>query len=342
MKKSPKTQGLGKGLGALIRQDFLVNTPSKEEVITTQEFEFIPLEDISPNKYQPRQEFDQDALEELAASIKEHGIIQPITVRKSTDGYELVSGERRLRASKLAGLATIPAYIRDISTNQSMIEMAIIENIQRKDLNPIEVAMGYDQLISECSLTQEEVAQKVGKNRATISNLLRLLHLPAEVQTAIRANQITTGHAKAILSLEDAESQIEALQNIIDKDMSVRETEQYIRELLTPLSHNFDPLDDSNIVNDQPTVNPYLERYGIVPNPIGRKAKKTGNNDQSQFHLSSSEQTAVAEIENSLRQLLATQVHISLKNKQNGAVVIDFYSFDDLDRLVDLLQQIKP
>lgn len=342
MKKAPKTHGLGKGLGALIRQDFLVNAPSSEETPAVREFEFILVDEIIPNKFQPRQEFDQEALEELATSIKEHGIIQPITVRKIEKGYELISGERRLRASKIAGLTKIPAYIRDVTTNQSMIEMAIIENVQRNDLNPIEVAMGYDQLMSECSLTQEQVAQRVGKNRATISNSLRLLHLPAEVQTAVRTNKISAGHAKAILSLEDSESQVESLQNIIDKDMSVRETEQYIRELLTPLHHSFDPLDDSNIVNDQQRANPYLERYGIVPNPIGKKSRKPGSTEQGQFHLSSSEQTAVAEIENTLRQLLATQVHISLKNKQNGSLVIDFYSFDDLDRIVDLLQQIKP
>jgi len=343
VKKSPKAQGLGKGLGALIRQDFLVTSTPAEVDNSKLEFVYIPLEDIVPNKYQPRTEFNQESLDELASSIKEHGIIQPITVRRKSDsGYELVSGERRLRASKIAGLSVIPAYIREVSTNESMIEMAIIENIQRQDLNPIEVALGYAQLIKECSLTQEEVAQKVGKNRTTVSNLIRLLQLPEEIQKSVQSNQISAGHAKAILSLEDTASQVEALQNIIDKDMSVRETEQYIRELLTPLSYSLDHLDDSNIVNDHKVVNPYLERYGIVPNPIGRKSKRGETTSFSRISLSSSEKSAVDEIENSLRQLLATQVHIALKNKENGALVIDFYSFEDLDRLVEMLQQIKP
>ena len=228
--------GLGRGLGALISDvnsiQQAAHKPTTTEparpLVSTSEIE---ISKIEPNPYQPRTEFNQEALEELAASLKLLGLIQPITVRPIENGrYQIISGERRFRASQLAGLATIPAYIRK-TDDQGMLEMAIVENIQREDLDSIEVALSFQRLIEECNLTQEAMAERVGKKRTTVTNYLRLLKLPAEIQFAIRAKKITMGHAKALLALETDKEQLKFANQIIEQDLSVRQIEQKIQKL---------------------------------------------------------------------------------------------------------------
>ena len=228
--------GLGRGLGALISD---VNTIQQQAaakkaaeparpLVSTSEIE---ISKIEPNPYQPRTEFDQEALEELAASIKLLGLIQPITLRPLDNGrYQIISGERRFRASQLAGLERVPAYIRK-TDDQGMLEMAIVENIQREDLDAIEVALSFQRLIEECSLTQEAMAERVGKKRATVTNYLRLLKLPAQIQFAIRAKKITMGHAKALLAIEGEKEQLKLANQIVEQDLSVRQIEQKIQKL---------------------------------------------------------------------------------------------------------------
>ena len=227
--------GLGRGLGALISdvnsiQQAAAKKPAEpaRPLVSTSEIE---ISKIEPNPYQPRTEFNQEALEELASSIKLLGLIQPVTLRPMADGrYQIISGERRFRASQLAGLERIPAYIRK-TDDQVMLEMAIVENIQREDLDAIEVALSFQRLIEECSLTQEAMAERVGKKRATVTNYLRLLKLPAEIQFAIRAKKITMGHAKALLSLESGKEQLKLANQIVEQDLSVRQIEQKIQKM---------------------------------------------------------------------------------------------------------------
>ena len=228
--------GLGRGLGALISDvnsiQQAAHKPTTTEparpMVSTSEIE---ISKIEPNPYQPRTEFNQEALEELAASLKLLGLIQPITVRPIENGrYQIISGERRFRASQIAGLERIPAYIRK-TDDQGMLEMAIVENIQREDLDSIEVALSFQRLIEECNLTQEAMAERVGKKRATVTNYLRLLKLPAEIQFAIRAKKISMGHAKALLALETDKEQLKFANQIIEQDLSVRQIEQKIQKL---------------------------------------------------------------------------------------------------------------
>ena len=232
MMNSNKKRALGRGLSAILESpetDITSKDISGEFVVGA--IANIPIDLIETNPFQPRNQFEEDALKELSHSIKEQGIIQPITVRKiGYDKYQLISGERRLRASKLAGLEVIPAYIR-IANDQQMLEMALVENIQREQLNSIEVAISFQRLLDECNLTQEQLSERVGKNRATISNFIRLLKLAPEVQIIIRDGQISMGHARALISIEDVQSQITITNNIINNDLSVRETEEIVRNL---------------------------------------------------------------------------------------------------------------
>ena len=220
-----KKRGLGRGLDAIFGTDVVSphTTPMSEMAD-------IAIADIEPNPLQPRNLFDEESLEELAASIAQLGVIQPMTLkRKSHDTYIIISGERRWRASQKAGLATIPAYIREVE-DEDLHAMALVENIQRQDLNAIEIALGMQRLIDECGLTQEAMAEKVGKKRSTVSNYMRLLSLPAEVQLALKEGIISMGHAKAIAGL-DKELQLKALKKCIKKTLSVRQMEQYARKL---------------------------------------------------------------------------------------------------------------
>src|SRR6056297_1384817 len=220
-----KRNALGKGLGALIED---AGNENQQQVDAVNE---VDISKIDINPYQPRTNFNEEALNELASSIKEIGVIQPITVREiSEDKYQLITGERRFRAAKLAGISKIPAFIR-VADDQAMLEMALVENIQREDLDAIEVAISYQRLIEECKLTQENLSGRVGKKRATISNYLRLLRLPAEIQLGIRDHKISMGHARALITIDDPEKQLKAYYRIIDEGLSVRKTEEIIRDL---------------------------------------------------------------------------------------------------------------
>jgi len=232
-KAAPKRMtGLGRGLGALLQDSDNVNrstrTNSAESVSMMNE---IHVEQIEVNPYQPRTRFDEDALNELAESIKIQGIIQPITVRQiGRDRYQLISGERRLQASKLAGLTHIPTYIRT-ANDQQMLEMALIENIQRENLNAIEIALSYQRLISDCGLKQDELGERVGKNRTTVNNYIRLLKLPPMIQAALRDDQITMGHARAIINIENPETQLKTFRRTIEEAWSVRKVEEAVQAL---------------------------------------------------------------------------------------------------------------
>lgn len=239
-----KKKALGRGLSALLsdnsteedrlESDIPVGTITRGTKPTpppTGGIQEIPIEEIEVNPFQPRTHFDQEALNELSESIKVHGIIQPITVRRlSENQYQLISGERRFQASKLAGLQAIPAYIR-LADDQQMLEMALIENIQRENLNAIEISLSYQRLISECNLKQEELGERVGKNRATVTNYLRLLKLPPDIQIAVRDNKLSMGHARAIINVENAEQQLYIFKKAIAEDLSVRKVEELVREL---------------------------------------------------------------------------------------------------------------
>jgi ParB family chromosome partitioning protein len=238
-----KKKALGRGLSALLSDnstddrletDVPVGTVVSQapaSAAPTSSIQEIPIGEIEVNPFQPRTHFDQDALNELSESIKVHGIIQPITVRRlAANQYQLISGERRFQASKLAGLEAIPAYIRS-ADDQQMLEMALIENIQRENLNAIEISLSYQRLITECHLKQEELGERVGKNRATVTNYLRLLKLPPDIQIAVRDNKISMGHARAIINVENPEQQLYIFKKAVTEDLSVRKVEELVREL---------------------------------------------------------------------------------------------------------------
>ncbi|WBA40127.1 ParB/RepB/Spo0J family partition protein [Hymenobacter canadensis] len=278
-----KVGGLGRGLNALIegsyekKSDRLGLVPHPVNSVG-----LIPLGHIEANPYQPRTHFDQDALQELAESIKVQGIIQPVTVRQTgTNAYQLISGERRLQASKLAGLDTIPAYIRK-ADDQQMLEMALIENIQRENLNAIEIALSYQRLVSECNLKQEELGDRVGKNRSTVTNYLRLLKLPPDIQIGLRDTAISMGHARALISVDNPEQQLELFHRIVAEELSVRRVEQLVRAGLNPATKP----DDADAKKQQDatpqvpvaelrrTERHLTERFGsrvmVKPGPQGR------------------------------------------------------------------------
>lgn len=244
--------GLGRGLSALLGADqkndaainrkpvgYINKDTVKVNVAPASKPEAdivkVPVDLVEPNPYQPRMSFDAAALEELSESIRTLGLIQPITVRRKSDGkFQIISGERRFRASRLAGMDTVPAYVKDAS-DQGMLEMAIVENIQRQDLDPIEVALSYQRLIDECQLTQEQMALRVGKKRASVSNSLRLLRLPAKVQHDIKVGLVSTGHAKVLLSVDNASTQEELCDRILNEGLSVRALEEIVAKLKEPV-----------------------------------------------------------------------------------------------------------
>lgn len=292
---------LGRGLASLIQREqpkaTAPSVPPPAPEAATGSVAQIDLDRIERNPYQPRSEFDPATLEELKRSILEKGIIQPITVRRVEHGYQLISGERRVRAAREAGLRQVPAYILRVDTNEEMLELALIENLQREDLNPIEVAISYRRLIEECALTQEQVSQKVGKDRSTVTNMLRLLKLPEPIQLAVRKGQISGGHARALLGLEDADLQLGVFRRILQKDLSVRNVEKLVRDA------------GKNVVTRK-----------------GRASGATGGKD-----------SAVTSIEEQLRHALGTKVSLRDGQDGKGEIIIEYYSADDLDRLLDLL-----
>jgi len=285
-------QALGKGLEALIpMQGDIEETPPTYTAPAE-----ISIDQIEVNPFQPRHDFDPHELEELTASIREKGIVQPVMVRPRADGkYELVAGERRLRAAKLAGLAQIPVTIREVNDSECL-EIALIENIQRSDLNPMEEAQAYHQLMTQFNLTQDEMSKKVGKDRSSVANTLRLLKLPESVRELVKKNRLSEGHARALLSLDNAEM-IERLANKIVRDnLSVREVERIAQ--------------------------------GMKPEKItkGRRLKETEIKDPH-----------TRQLEEELRRKLGTQVKVMPRNAQRGKIEIEYYSLEDLDRILSLL-----
>ena len=298
---SKQQRGLGKGLGALLGGDTDISAIRKpvgyinKEVVSTDapkqssaDILRIPVDLIEPNPYQPRMTFDQEALDELADSIRTLGLIQPITVRKAAEGkYQIISGERRFRASRLAGMDMIPAYIRD-ANDQGMLEMAIVENIQRENLDPIEVAMSYQRLIEECNLTQEQMAFRVGKKRASVTNFLRLLKLPAKIQHDLKVGLLSVGHAKVLLGVEDIMVQEALCDLVIKEDMSVRQLEDKVRKLSQPKKDTGKD-NTQNLPEDHLKVLEIVGRY--FENNISLKRSNNGKGSMT-IHFNSDEEVA--------------------------------------------------
>ncbi|HOV92655.1 MAG TPA: ParB/RepB/Spo0J family partition protein [Candidatus Kapabacteria bacterium] len=303
--------GLGKGLDALLPHSEIVSQASVQHFRDNAKFfDFIEISKILINPYQPRQNFDMQAIEELSQSIKKHGLLQPITVRRVVDGFELITGERRLRACKHAGLDKIPAYILEIDEDVKLLEMAIIENVQRVDLNPIELASGYQRLIEECSYTQEQVAERVGKERSTVTNFIRLLKLPEKVQDDLRDGFLTMGHARALLSLNEKDLILAAEDEIKANQLSVRQTERLMKDI--------------------------LDGKMILVNGKLQSAKSLQQNDfQDEIRI------FLQDKEDELRQMYATKVKIKAKDADSGSIEFEFYSKDEFDRLLDIFTKLK-
>jgi len=259
-----QSNALGRGLSALLQDAEEIQhkstTPAEAGKLLSAGTQ-LPLALIEPNPYQPRVTFDEEAIEELSESIKILGIIQPITVRKTENGkFQIISGERRFRAAKLAGLTTIPAYVRE-ADDAGMLEMAIVENIQRENLDAIETALSFQRLIDECSLTQEQMADRVGKKRATVTNYLRLLNLPVEIQKALKIGKLSVGHAKALLSLPSEESQLDLCGKCIENDWSVRKLEEMARKVT---DSNDTPSNSEQVSEERPLPDEYYKVLEIV------------------------------------------------------------------------------
>lgn len=290
-----KAKGLGRGLDSLIPS---VEQPKKKsEKADAQGTEnVLNITKVEPNREQPRKKFDEDALMELADSIKQYGVLEPILVQPRGDYYEIISGERRWRAAKLAGLKEIPVVIKNL-TDQEIAEISLIENIQREDLNPIEEALAYKRLLEEFHLKQDELAEKVSKSRTAVTNSMRLLKLTEEVQQMVVDDMITTGHARALLGVEDAEMQYTLAQRIFDEKLSVREVEKIVKN-------------------------------------IGKPAKEKKKKKQ----IEESMQVIYADISEKLKASLGTKVNIIPKEDGSGKIEIEFYSHEELDRILDIMQ----
>ncbi|MEI3226236.1 MAG: ParB/RepB/Spo0J family partition protein [Lachnospiraceae bacterium] len=293
-----KKTGLGKGLDSLIP---VHNNTEKEMAVVEKVVEkktdtVLRITEIEPNKGQPRKNFNEDALEELADSIKQFGLIQPLVVQKRDGYYEIIAGERRWRAAKKAGLKEVPVIIRDY-TDEEMMEIALIENLQREDLNPIEEAQAYKKLINDYKLKQDEIAEKVSKSRVAITNSMRLLKLSEKVQDMIVDEMISSGHGRALLALNDKKMQEELANRIFDEKLSVRETEQIVKALNNP------------------------------------KEKKNKEEYSDNF--------VYEKIENEFKEIIGTNVSIKRKSQDKGKIEIDYYSTEDLERIIDLMKKTK-
>jgi ParB family chromosome partitioning protein len=254
---------LGKGIRALLGDTKPQETSDHEpDDVSSIPVRLIHIDQIEINPFQPRNEFDADALDELTDSIKTFGLIQPVTIRK-LDGekYQLIAGERRLRASRMAGLQNIPAFIRE-ANDQEMLEMALVENIQRAELNAVEVAISYQRLIEECQLTHESLSERIGKNRSTVTNYIRLLKLPPVVQEALKRSKISMGHARALLSIPAQEGQLLALKRILESDLSVRATEKLVKEFIRPATSKESPVKPRLPVQYQHTIDHLTKELG--------------------------------------------------------------------------------
>ena len=296
-----KKGGLGRGLGALLDNapDLSSRKSTLDEPNVAGSVAFVAIKDIEANPFNPRTHFEQEALEELSNSIKVHGIIQPLTLRSTGRGkYQLISGERRFRASQLAGLNEVPAYVR-VANDQEMLEMALVENIQREDLNAIEVALSYQRLIEECALTQEQMSQKIAKSRSSITNHLRLLKLPVEIQKSVRDGKISMGHARALVSAGDEELQLELHDHVLNEQLSVRELELMIRDGIS-------------------TLKPQVLKPSTSIKPL--------NETQRDFCNLFSDKTS-------------TRVEIKKGNNGSGKITIQFNSEVDLNRIIEILNK---
>ena len=310
---------LGKGLSALIpgvEEDSSYrsnvsfsadeNRPNDDASRQGPAMAMIEIAKVAPNAQQPRKDFPQDALDELTQSIRENGVIQAITVRRVPNGrYELVSGERRVRASIEAGLTEIPAYILEVESDRKMLELAIIENVQRLQFNPIEEAEAYERLIEDCDLTQEEVADKISKDRSTITNTLRLLKLPQPIKDSLRKGELGLGHAKVILSLPDPAKQTNLWKEAVTNNYSVRKLEDLVRAITKPNS--------------------------------GLQSHRKKTEEEQLVHS-----PAVTAMENAFKHVFGTQVRIRMKQDKTGEIALQFYGYEDLERLQELLSSIQP
>ena len=301
-----KKRALGKGLGALLDTPGLeIQSPYDitKELAAVGTVAFVSLDLIESNPYQPRTDFDEESLRELAISIKEQGVIQPVTVRSAEGNkFQLISGERRCKAARMAQLTEIPAYIRS-ATNQEMREMAIVENIQRENLNPIEIAIGYQQLIEDYKLTQEMLSERLGKSRPSIANHLRLLKLPAEIQIGLRQEFRSMGHARALVSVDNVQSQLDIFNDIVAEGLSVRDVEDIVKNL-----------------NEQQGLN-------------------TGNTSEGTLTKSKTDKTKYSDLQKVFSEFYRTKVLIKAKTGGKGAIVINFSSEQELNRILELVNK---
>ena len=298
-----KKNGLGKGLDSLIPANKSVKSSSSSASSTEKKEDDLKIGEtllninmVEPNRKQPRKNFEEDALDELAESIKQHGILQPLLVRKNKDYYEIIAGERRWRAAKRAKLKEVPVIVKDY-TEQEIVEIGLIENIQRENLNPIEEAMAFKRLLEEFNLKQDEVAERVSKSRTAVTNSMRLLKLDERVQQMIIDDMISTGHARALLAIDDKEQQYALANLIFDEKLSVRDIERMIKE---------------------------------IKNPKKQKEKKT---EENQFIYTS--------LEEKMKEVIGTKVHIASKGKGKGKIDIEYYSDEELERVFELLMSLR-
>ena len=297
IKKKYQGQALGRGLDALFQTEVIQTNGSSN-------LQEVRMDDIQPNPNQPRREFDDDSLQELANSIRQIGLVQPITLRDMGDGtYTIIAGERRWRASQRVGLVTIPAYIRTVD-DENMLEMALVENIQREDLNAIEVALAYQNLIEGHNLTQDQLSEKVGKNRATIANYLRLLKLPASVQVALRNKEIDMGHARALLSVSDPKAQLKVFSEMKKGRLSVRQIENMAKQ---------------------------LSEGGSVKTKTGTRIRQKGSNLSADYNL----------LREGLRSLFKTRVEMTCSEKGKGKISIPFANEAELERIIEMFDKLR-
>ena len=308
-----KKSGLGRGLDALFPEKTVQSKPKTVKTVkeekkvavdtkkssqqeTSNGERMMKISMIEPNREQPRKKFDEDALQELSESIKQYGILQPLLVSDKKDYYEIVAGERRWRAAKMAGLKEVPVVVKEFST-QEIVEISLIENIQREDLNPVEEAMAYKRLIGEFHLKQDEIAERVSKSRTAVTNSMRLLKLDSRVQQMMVDEMISAGHARAILAISDPEQQYNAAMKVFDEKLSVRETEKLVKSILTP-----------------------TKKKPVVSNPT--------------------EDAIYESLEEKMKGITGTRVFIHRKKNNKGKIEIEYYSRDDLDRIIDLFESI--
>lgn len=295
-----KKNGLGKGLDSLIADKVNVTGSGKKESDSVKPAEVkVKISKVEPNREQPRKNFDEDALLELSESIKQFGVLQPLLVQDKKDYYEIIAGERRWRAAKMAGLKEVPVIIKNL-TDQEIVEISLIENIQRENLNPIEEAIAYKRLLTEFHLKQDEVAERVSKSRTAVTNSMRLLKLNEKVQQMVIDDMISTGHARALLGIEDQEKQYVLAQKIFDEKLSVRETEKLVKKIQKQKNN---PVKEKEIIDEKIAL-------------------------------------AYHDVEEKMKTILGTKVSIHAKDNKKGKIEIEYYSMDELNRIFEMLQTI--